>query len=425
MATTNKYGNKLAKPHHRLALSRLFYLLVVSILVTLSWSKAAFSHGYVTYPKARQVICDEQGGYWWPNDGSGIANEACRNVFLESGVTPFVQKNELATLVAEPGYEQPSVVREHVIDGLLCAGGDPQKSGLDIPSAHWQRTDLVAGSTIQYRLRATAAHYPNFFEFFVSKSEYNSATDVLSWDDLELFYRIDDVYPTTESSGNYFLIDLPLPAGVSGDAIIYTRWQRKDPAGEGFYNCSDVNFGGETTTGEELTPKAHANAQPKEPVGSEKVTLSASGSTNPNDNLGLSLSYQWRQVEGPQVNIIRFDKEYAQVTLPEVTEETSYRFEVEVSNGNGKDVASVLIVQTPGEDEGEPETGGGGSIEAEYTYPNGLGSYGPGTVVLGTDGSIYECRPFPYSGWCNSWGLYYAPGTGIAWADAWIKPAKP
>ncbi len=416
---SNENSNKLATTHNRLAFSRLFCLVVVTILVTLSWSKTAFSHGYVTYPKARQVICDEQGGYWWPSDGAGISNGACRNVFLESGVIPFVQKNELATLVPAPDYEEHSVVREYIKDGLLCAGGDPQKSGLDIPSAHWQRTDLVAGSTIQYRFRVTAAHYPNFFEFFVSKPEFNPATDVLGWDDLEMFYRIDDVYPTTESSGNYFLIDLPLPAGVSGDAIVYTRWQRKDPAGEGFYNCSDVSFGGETTISEEFTPEAHANAQPKEPVGSVEVTLSASGSTDPNDNSGLSLSYQWSQTEGPQVGIVNPSSEYARVSLPSVAEETRYRFEVEVSNGHATDLASILIVQTPDED--GPGPGGGGNLEVEYVYPNGLGSYGPGTVVLGSDGSIYQCRPFPNSGWCNGWDTYYAPGTGIAWIDAWIK----
>jgi predicted carbohydrate-binding protein with CBM5 and CBM33 domain len=37
------------------------------------------------------------------------------------------------------------------------------------------------------------------------------------------------------------------------------------------------------------------------------------------------------------------------------------------------------------------------------------------------DGKRYECKPFPYSGWCNQSALYYAPGSGIAWTDAWIS----
>ena len=58
----------------------------------------------------------------------------------------------------------------------------------------------------------------------------------------------------------------------------------------------------------------------------------------------------------------------------------------------------------------------------DRVYPEGRGQYQPGTVVRGTDGKRYECRPFPNSGWCNvESDLYYAPGTGLAWQEAWIR----
>jgi chitin-binding protein len=62
---------------------------------------------------------------------------------------------------------------------------------------------------------------------------------------------------------------------------------------------------------------------------------------------------------------------------------------------------------------------GGGN--AQFNYPDGLGSYQPGTVVKGTDGNLYQCRRYPNSGWCNQAPAYYAPGTGYAWADAWTR----
>ncbi len=34
-------------------------------------------------------------------------------------------------------------------------------------------------------------------------------------------------------------------------------------------------------------------------------------------------------------------------------------------------------------------------------------------------GKRYECKEFPYSGWCNGAAWAYAPGTGAYWADAW------
>jgi predicted chitinase len=35
-------------------------------------------------------------------------------------------------------------------------------------------------------------------------------------------------------------------------------------------------------------------------------------------------------------------------------------------------------------------------------------------------GKTYECKPYPYSGWCTIAGAY-DPGTGFAWRDAWTE----
>lgn len=35
-------------------------------------------------------------------------------------------------------------------------------------------------------------------------------------------------------------------------------------------------------------------------------------------------------------------------------------------------------------------------------------------------GVVYECKPYPYSGWCGIAGAY-EPGVGFAWTDAWVK----
>jgi hypothetical protein len=49
----------------------------------------------------------------------------------------------------------------------------------------------------------------------------------------------------------------------------------------------------------------------------------------------------------------------------------------------------------------------------DFVYPAGLGSYTPGeTVVKGTDGKLYACRPFPEGAWCNINADAYRPGTG-------------
>jgi len=46
------------------------------------------------------------------------------------------------------------------------------------------------------------------------------------------------------------------------------------------------------------------------------------------------------------------------------------------------------------------------------------GGYNQGSLVQ-KDGKQYQCKPFPYSGWCNGAAWAYAPENGAYWADAW------
>ncbi|MFB9157485.1 M12 family metallo-peptidase [Chromobacterium violaceum] len=62
--------------------------------------------------------------------------------------------------------------------------------------------------------------------------------------------------------------------------------------------------------------------------------------------------------------------------------------------------------------------------EYEYKYPDNIDKYTAKTRVLGNDGEIYECKPFPYSGWCRTYSPstnQYEPGKGSNWQEAWIK----
>jgi len=47
------------------------------------------------------------------------------------------------------------------------------------------------------------------------------------------------------------------------------------------------------------------------------------------------------------------------------------------------------------------------------------GGYVAGSQVQNF-GSYYECKPYPYTGWCNGAAWAYAPGTGTYWTDAWV-----
>jgi len=46
------------------------------------------------------------------------------------------------------------------------------------------------------------------------------------------------------------------------------------------------------------------------------------------------------------------------------------------------------------------------------------GGYVAGSRVKNA-GNQYECKPYPYTSWCNGAAWAYAPGTGTYWTDAW------
>lgn len=60
----------------------------------------------------------------------------------------------------------------------------------------------------------------------------------------------------------------------------------------------------------------------------------------------------------------------------------------------------------------------------DFVFPEGLESYEGGTKVLAKDGRLYECKPFPYEGWCRVYSdtsPHYEPGYGSNWEDAWKR----
>ena len=154
-------------------------------------------------------------------------------------------------------------------------------------------------------------------------------------------------------------------------------------------------------------PVAVITANQEEISGPGTMTVSGQQSSDPN---GLSLDYQWVVISG-NANISDPVAVETQVTFPDISEDQIVTLGLTVSNGEREDHATFVI---------NHKTNAGGNVD--FVYPEGRGQYEPGTIVQGSDGQRYECRPYPNSGWCNiESDLYYAPGTGLAWQEAWIR----
>ncbi|UJF18877.1 lytic polysaccharide monooxygenase [Vibrio sp. SS-MA-C1-2] len=194
------------------------------------------AHGWSTYPEARQSVCYQQGGIWYGTPPS----KGCETAKNESGSYPFVQRNEFSINI--PDYNNQATVEAMIPNGTLCHANDSRKSGMSSETDFdaWTRTEMAPG-VFTYTFNATAPHNPSFWQFYMTKQGWNHE-DGLGWDDLELIH---------ESSGSVsanYSTQVTIPSNRSGDHIFFSRWQRIDAVGEGFYNCSDITVVNDAVT---------------------------------------------------------------------------------------------------------------------------------------------------------------------------------
>ena len=393
-------------------------------------SSFASAHGAVEFPKARQLICYERGGFNWPQDGSGIPNAACREAYQQvqsgggQGPYQFNQYNEFA---ANPtNYHDQASVEAAVPDGHLCAAGDPQKSGLDVVSADWERTPVkLQNGHFQLALWASAVHNPSYVMVYLSKPQY-SPNRPLRWSDLELVYRGNAPAPQNVAGRQYYFYNVPIPPGRAGPAVLYTRWQREDSGREGFYNCSDIVLEG---PGVELPwyDKGEYIKAGFQPTVGEQVRFrvlghQASGAELVDERLPITAANQsigkWAQELATNLN-----SHYAVHVAVGVRNGSQIQYDAThfernmVFVKNEGDGVSMSII--PKDDVGNP---------GDYPkWPEGIGQYKPGeTIVIGVDNKPWKCKPFPHGAWCNINHAAYKPGSAEAAAApedqrAWVR----
>lgn len=212
----------------------------------------ATAHGAVSVPIARQYQCRLEGGYDWPQDGSGITHPDCRMAYQSAGNSPFAfqQWNEISANPQGWGDNQQELEKA-VPNGLICSAGDRRKAGLDLaPSSIWRKTQVVpANGKIEVRWDGTQAHNPARMRVYLSKPSYNPSQP-LHWTDLEKIYDEPAPAPEPANGGGrlsnvttFYRLNVPVPAGRTGGAVLVSYWQRQDSGNEGFFNCSDITIG--------------------------------------------------------------------------------------------------------------------------------------------------------------------------------------
>jgi hypothetical protein len=137
----------------------------------------------------------------------------------------------------------------------------------------------------------------------------------------------------------------------------------------------------------QLLPAAAAGAD-QTVHGHDAVTLDAAASSDPN---GDALSFTWSQSAGPAVEAWAMAGSKAIFVAPDVTEETTLSFDVQVSDGQGATSDTVVVTVLPREPGGQGGSGGGAGAGAGGT--GGSGGSGGGAGTGGTGPTGYD----PYS----------------------------
>lgn len=228
-------------------LSQMLALLPICVSAFVANIQESHAHGAVGSPIARQYQCRLEGGYW----NNTIPNADCRAAYQNGGNSayPFTQWNELTANPSGQGNDLEKLL-EAVPDGLLCAGGDNKKSGLDVPAVAWRKTPVTpVNGKIDVTWENTRSHTPSWMRIYLSKPNYNPQQP-LRWTDLEKIYDAPSPTPSpADRNGHlpgtitsFYKLSVSLPAGRTGDAVLYSYWQRQDAGNEGFFNCSDITI---------------------------------------------------------------------------------------------------------------------------------------------------------------------------------------
>ncbi|MCF7752242.1 lytic polysaccharide monooxygenase [Bacillus subtilis subsp. subtilis] len=360
---------------------------------------AAHAHGTMLTPISRVYAC-------YQGNPENPTNPACAAAKAVGGAQAFYDW---------AGINQANANGNHqavVPDGTLCSGNNPTYRGLDLDRSDWATTPIQADADGRFTFvfKAPAPHATRDWQFFVTRDGWQPGAP-LRWADMEKFCALGN---TPLSPDGTYKLQCQLPSR-SGQHVIYNTWQRSDST-EAFYTCMDVRFEGGGGTPPSWQDAGPITARGDLPVGttlSLRVFNAAGNDVERVDTTlaaGQTAPAQWPLRLGSTVNATAMHARVGVLrngVITPMASATANRVYLKAGNQFQLDVGSPEVPPPDG--------------DYDFVYPAGIGSYIPGqTVVKGTDGKLYACRPFPEGAWCNINADAYRPGTGSAWRDAWI-----
>jgi N-acetylglucosamine-binding protein A len=384
------------------------YIMTIGMLTSMFSSTQLFAHGYMLQPESRAYACKLQTNYqcgsiiWEPQSLEGTNN------FPQSGPA----------------------------NGKIASAGLAQFSELNSQSqTRWVKRRMPTGEN-NFTWEFTAPHVTKGWRYFITKPNWNPNAPLTRQSfELRPFCTADGLYQRPQSRVTH---RCSIPSDRKGYHVILAVWDIGDTTNS-FYNVIDVHLG----EGFPALP-----TPPKPPVSTQHESHWKNiGEINPVDDLKPNDRVKLRVFEqsGENLNLQtqltiqsahQGQKTYWTHALAQKInqEHSALRAGTKDHHGNiqpalGKNNVYITphstIVRTEVTIErANSATRANSSVPSsayQYAYPQNIQRYKAGTKVLGSDGQLYQCKPYPYSGWCGISSHHYVPGTGSNWRDAWNR----
>jgi lytic cellulose monooxygenase (C4-dehydrogenating) len=231
---------KVSRRARRLVLASITVVVAAFTIVVIGRVGPASAHGSVTDPPSRNYGCWERWGDDHLNPNMAQTDPMCAQAWQAN---PNTMWNWNGLYRENVGGNHQAVVP----DGQLCSGGRTQGGlygSLDAIGA-WVAKPIPNNFTLT--ITDGARHGADYLLIYITKQGFDPTTQPLTWGSLELIQRTGS-YPTTG------LYQAQVNAGNrTGRHVVYTIWQASH-LDQPYYLCSDVIFGGGTSTPPPTTP---------------------------------------------------------------------------------------------------------------------------------------------------------------------------
>ncbi|TCM68019.1 putative carbohydrate-binding protein with CBM5 and CBM33 domain [Acinetobacter calcoaceticus] len=405
---------------------------LIAVLTSSIISTNLFAHGYVLKPESRSYACKLN------------KNSQCGSIVWEA-----------QSLEGGKNFPQAGPT-----DGKLASASLSQFAELDQQSpTRWSKSNISTGP-IDFTWLKTAAHATQSWRYFITKPGWNqSAALTRNSFDLKPFCEVDgqNRQPAIQLTHR-----CTIPADRSGYHVILAVWDIADTV-NAFYNAIDVQIGagpaipsppppppptppvaaasdwieiGDITPIDDLKPKDQVKTRVFDANGENpklQTVITIQSKQEGDRNLWPRLLAE--AINAQHKTLIAGIKNSKGEIVPVQGKNNVYtrgnsglkrvEFKIERAANNTPPIVTPPTPPqpTPTPPTQPPSTGTNGKYQ--YVYPENITSYKAGTRVLGSDGQVYECKPFPYSGWCTIKATQYTPATGSHWQDAWSLVKNP